>query len=189
MGTRKIMEHSENSRDSSVFEESINKEEKSDHDDVKRKSCISKCQFSVHHWVIFFLLLMGFSGILGLSIYIPLNWKSKDCRDVYPHTGRTSEHSGLYHNAGVAADSGVCSALGTKIMRKGGNAVDSAIVTVLCSGIQNFHSCGVGGGSFMMITDENNDVREFINCVKKAPAAAFEEMFVEGTGNSPTTGS
>ena len=39
---------------------------------------------------------------------------------------------------------------------------------------KNFHSCGVGGGSFMMINDENNDVREFINCREKAPAAAFE---------------
>ena len=55
-----------------------------------------------------------------------------------------------------------------------------------------------------MINDEKNDIREFINCREKAPAAAFEgtqepskifpnvsfsEMFVEGTGNSPTTGS
>ena len=54
-------------------------------------NCICKNRFSVHHWVIFFLLLLGFSGILGLSIYIPLNWKSKDCSDVYPHTGRTRE--------------------------------------------------------------------------------------------------
>ena len=77
----------------------------------------------------------------------------------------------------------------------------------------NFHSCGVGGGSFMMINDEKNNVRKFINCREKAPSGAhegiiicfflnkciiinivynfsilFKEMYVEGTGNSPTTG-
>lgn len=124
--------------------------------------------------VIGFLILMG-SGIIALAIFIPLNWNMDPCIG-NSNFGRQTETSGMYKSAAVSADSSICSSLGTRVLIEGGNAVDASIVTVLCSGIQNFQSCGIGGGSFMMINDEKNNIRQFINCREKAPANADKGM-------------
>jgi len=77
----------------------------------------------------------------------------------------------------------LCSSLGKKILKMGGNAVDAGIVTASCLGLQNFHSCGIGGGSFFMVYNGLDD-QTFINCREKAPAAASEEMFVKNPGKN-----
>ena len=78
------------------------------------------------------------------------------------------------NNLYISFGNRVCSSLGTRVLKMGGNAVDASIVTVLCSGVQNVHSCGIGGGSFMMINDEARGIQKFINCREKAPFAAHK---------------
>eukprot|EP00978_Attheya_sp_CCMP212_P018907 scaffold52289_cov51-Attheya_sp.AAC.2 len=55
-------------------------------------------------------------------------------------------------NGAVASDNKLCSDVGLTILReRGGNAIDSAVATVLCLGVVNPASSGIGGGAFILI--------------------------------------
>lgn len=109
-------------------------------------------------------------------------------------------------NGAVAADHIVCSNLGNSILMKGGNAVDAAVTTVLCLGVANPASSGLGGGAFILVhSDRQNHkarynastspsfidkrdasfpphavkVTEVIDCREAAPAAATQGMFTK----------
>lgn len=52
---------------------------------------------------------------------------------------------------GVATDASRCSCIGRDILNKtGSTAVDAAIASLLCVGIVNMHSTGIGGGGVMV---------------------------------------
>lgn len=53
--------------------------------------------------------------------------------------------SGEYESAAVASENPNCSTIGKDILRDGGNAVDAAISTLLCIGVINNFSSGIGG--------------------------------------------
>ncbi|CAH1800466.1 unnamed protein product [Owenia fusiformis] len=88
---------------------------------------------------------------------------------------------GNYRFAAVAPDvMKHCSTIGVNIMAvKGGNAVDAAIATLLCQGVVNAHSMGVGGGHFFTIYDKKTDTVKTIDSREMAPVAAHENMFVD----------
>ncbi|CAH1233928.1 GGT1 [Branchiostoma lanceolatum] len=92
---------------------------------------------------------------------------------------------GPYRNAAVAADSGRCSEIGSNILRKGGSAVDAAIATLLCNGLMNAHSMGVGGGFIMTVYNATTNTADVIIARETAPAGASKDMFEDA---SSTTG-
>ncbi|XP_014482015.1 PREDICTED: gamma-glutamyltransferase 7-like [Dinoponera quadriceps] len=51
----------------------------------------------------------------------------------------------------VATDYSNCSQIGTKILRKLGNAVDAAVAATICMTVVAPHKTGLGGGGYMMI--------------------------------------
>ena len=67
-------------------------------------------------------------------------------------------------------------------MLEGGNAVDAAIATLVCVGVMNPHSSGVGGGFLMTIYDSKTRTARCLNARETAPLAATEDMY----GGDPT---
>ncbi|OWF42718.1 gamma-glutamyltranspeptidase 1-like [Mizuhopecten yessoensis] len=86
-------------------------------------------------------------------------------------------------NAGVAADVPLCSDMGRDILRDGGNAVDAMVTTMLCVGVVDAQSSGLGGGGFMLIHDHKSHVSSVIDFREMAPAMASPGMY-PGKGQS-----
>ncbi|KAI8078826.1 gamma-glutamyltransferase [Halteromyces radiatus] len=78
----------------------------------------------------------------------------------------------------VAVETEECSNVGVEILRRGGNAVDSALASTLCIGVMNNFATGIGGGGFMLIRSPNGTF-EFIDFRETAPQASTQNMFVD----------
>ncbi|XP_055336503.1 scoloptoxin SSD14-like isoform X2 [Paramacrobiotus metropolitanus] len=95
---------------------------------------------------------------------------------------------GKFSQQAVAADAAECSVMGNDILKSGGNAIEAAITTALCSGVYHPHSCGIGGGFFMVIYDRRSGNSTAIDAREVAPAAATQLMFVENKNISSIKG-
>ncbi|KUI63529.1 Gamma-glutamyltranspeptidase 1 [Cytospora mali] len=80
----------------------------------------------------------------------------------------------------VASESTVCSRIGTDLLEQGGNAIDALVGTVFCVGTIGMYHSGIGGGGFMLVRDTDGGF-EFIDFRETAPAAYFEDMYVNDT--------
>ncbi|KAL0941940.1 gamma-glutamyltranspeptidase [Colletotrichum truncatum] len=83
----------------------------------------------------------------------------------------------------VASETDICSKIGTDLLKKGGNAADAMVGTVLCVGTVGMYHSGIGGGGFMIVRSSNGTY-EYIDFRESAPAAAFEDMYKNNTAAS-----
>ena len=62
-------------------------------------------------------------------------------------------------------------------MLEGGTAVDGAIAGMICNGVYNSQSMGLGGGFMMTIYDKNTHTVHTLDARETAPAGASQDMF------------
>lgn len=80
----------------------------------------------------------------------------------------------------VASESSVCSKIGIQMLEQGGNAIDALVGTVFCVGVTGMYHSGIGGGGFMLVRDTDGSY-EFVDFRETAPAAYFQDMYVNDT--------
>ncbi|CAG0920648.1 unnamed protein product, partial [Notodromas monacha] len=66
---------------------------------------------------------------------------------------------------------------GMQILEEGGSAVDAAIAALLCDGLSNAHSMGIGGGFVMTIWHNVTRTAHTLIAREWAPLHASENMY------------
>lgn len=74
------------------------------------------------------------------------------------------------------------SAIGTAILRGGGNAFDAMVATELALAVAYPFAGNLGGGGFMVYRKANGDVGA-LDYREKAPLSAFKDMYLDSLGN------
>ncbi|MEQ5802326.1 gamma-glutamyltransferase [Halomonas sp. H10-9-1] len=86
----------------------------------------------------------------------------------------------------VATSHFLASEVARDVLAAGGNAVDAAVVAGFALAVTQPRSGNIGGGGFMLISDEESGEVIAIDYRETAPAAAFETMFQDQDGEAVT---
>lgn len=127
-------------------------------------------------------------GVCTLALTLRSHYRGKSSSDVSTDSYSSSWSNsslGVYKHAAVASDAHTnCSDIGVKILKQNGSAVDAAIAAMLCVGVVNLQSCGIGGGHVMTIYIKDKKNATAVIGRETAPAFASEDMYVEDRASS-----
>lgn len=84
----------------------------------------------------------------------------------------------------VATSHFLASQVAQDVLAKGGNAVDAAVTAGFALAVTQPRSGNIGGGGFMLVSDESSGEVIAIDYREKAPSAAFETMFQNEQGEA-----
>lgn len=111
------------------------------------------------------LVLLGLG--LALAIIVPVVIFSRNHSSCGPRS---------FSQAAVAADSKVCSDIGRAILQQGGSPVDATIAALVCTGVVNPQSMGLGGGVIFTIYNASTGKVEIINARETVPAKPYPQL-------------
>ncbi|THH02088.1 hypothetical protein EW026_g744 [Hermanssonia centrifuga] len=142
-------------------------------------------QLGLRHVLLTLLAASATAYVLLGSLYRPNEFEVYTCGS--PSCARNPAFLVKAKHGAVASENELCSDIGVKILKKGGNAVDAAISTTLCIGVTNMFSSGIGGGGFMTVrlpplqsnlSSISSSKVMTIDFREVAPAASREKMYV-----------
>ncbi|GBN58844.1 Glutathione hydrolase 1 proenzyme [Araneus ventricosus] len=134
-----------------------------------RRSLTAKAKAAV---IVAFVLVVLIIAVIIVCFFLPKTQKS----NWFPQYESVSK-LGKYHSAAVSTDAAPCAAIGKDILEKNGTAVDAAIAVLLCMGVVNPQSAGIGGGFFMLYYNRTKGSTVYIDARETAPSKATEDMF------------
>lgn len=70
-----------------------------------------------------------------------------------------------------------------KVLEDGGNAIDAAVTAAFALAVTQPRSGNIGGGGFMIISNDKSGKIDAIDYREKAPAKAYRDMFLDKDGN------
>ncbi|XP_055260847.1 glutathione hydrolase 5 proenzyme isoform X3 [Moschus berezovskii] len=111
------------------------------------------------------LVLLGLA--LALAIIVPAVVVSRH----RVHCGPQA-----FAHAAVAADSKTCSDIGRAILQQRGSPVDAAIAALVCTGVVNPQSMGLGGGVIFTIYNATTGKVEVINARETVPSSPIPAL-------------
>ncbi|XP_012579418.1 PREDICTED: gamma-glutamyltransferase 5 isoform X2 [Condylura cristata] len=103
--------------------------------------------------------------LLGLALALAIIVPAVVLSGQHTHCGPQA-----FTHAAVAADSKVCSDIGRAILQQHGSPVDAAIAALVCTGVVNPQSMGLGGGVIFTIYNATTGKAEVINARETVPA-------------------
>ena len=83
------------------------------------------------------------------------------------------------YGGAVASIDADATAIGTKVLRDGGNAVDAAVAVAAALGVTDPFSAGVGGGGFFVFYDASTGRVHTLDGRETAPKSADANLFLE----------
>ncbi|XP_023218596.1 glutathione hydrolase 1 proenzyme-like isoform X2 [Centruroides sculpturatus] len=95
---------------------------------------------------------------------------------------------GIYEHAAISTDTGLCTQIGKDILMKNGTAIETAIATLVCMGVVNSHSMGLGGGFFMTVYNSKKKVVTVLDARETAPKQATKFMFINNSTDAQIGG-
>ncbi|GAB1608054.1 glutathione hydrolase 1 proenzyme-like isoform X3 [Argonauta hians] len=122
------------------------------------------------------MLVVLMVALVGVTVYLSLT-PEEEQPERCPNT------AGEYKHAAVSTDAHTnCSEIGVAILKRG-SVVDAAIATILCVGLINLQSCGIGGGHVMTVYIRRD--KRFFSILGReiAPGFATEDMFLHGASS------
>uniref|UniRef100_A0A8C8VI74 Gamma-glutamyltransferase 5 n=1 Tax=Pelusios castaneus TaxID=367368 RepID=A0A8C8VI74_9SAUR len=114
--------------------------------------------------LVLLLLLLG----IGVTLFVIL-WQPKCARGSYLH-------------GAVAADTEICSEIGSAILQRNGSAVDAAIAALICTSVLNPQSMGLGGGVIFTIYNASTGEVVVINARETAPENITQDLLDQCNG-------
>jgi gamma-glutamyltranspeptidase/glutathione hydrolase len=120
----------------------------------------------------------------SLSFQTTAQSETTETREPEGATGLTVNKAVYSKKFMVAAANPYASKAGFNILKQGGNAVDAAIAVQLVLTLVEPQSSGIGGGTFMLHWDNQEQKMTTFDGRETAPSAATSELFLDKQGKA-----